>query len=68
MSKPNNDTERLDWLEENFSNYRFRHYKGEPTMNNSRPPCWFLWTPNEAATSRKTLSEAIDAATEEPKP
>ena len=66
--KPMTDTERLDWLEENFYLYRFRYFRGEPRMDNSAPPCWHLYAPNYGGTTRATLREAIDAATEEPKP
>jgi hypothetical protein len=63
-----NDTERLNWLEENFELHSFRFYKGFPTMDNSNPPCWRLWTRKEGTTTRPTLREAIDAATEEVTP
>ena len=64
--KPTTDTERLDWLEKHFESNSFRFVTGRPTMDNSSPPHWSLWTYNEGRTSRPTLREAIDAAIEEP--
>jgi len=66
--KPTNDTERLDWLEENFQANSFRYVPGWPTMNNSRQGHWSLWAYKEGTTTRQTLREAIDAAVEQTPP
>ena len=54
------DTERLNFFEEHPSLFR---YCGDPSMDGKRP-CWFVWTPSEGSTRRKTLREAIDACME----
>ena len=56
----NTDTERLDWFEEHVND--FRHIRGQPTMDNSYPPGWAVWTYKEGSTRRATLREAIDAS------
>ena len=56
------DQERLDWLAENFHTHTFRYNAGQPTMNNTSPPHWRFWSPNEGTTSRSSIREAIDEA------
>ena len=60
----NTDTERLDWFEERVND--FRRIRGEPTMNNSRPSGWNVWTYRHGTTFRLTLREAIDASMDVP--
>lgn len=64
--KTSTDTERLDFAEENWERNSFRFCRGHPTMDNSSPPRWSVWTYNEGTTTRPTLRDAIDAAMETP--
>ena len=58
------DTERLNWFEAHVDD--FRRIRGQPTMNNSCPPGWAVWTYKEGSTRRATLREAIDASMDIP--
>lgn len=65
LAREKSDTERLNWLEDNFYSNSLRFIPGSPTMDGSHPPRWSLWTYKEGTTTRPTLREAVDAAIEQ---